>query len=95
MRNNGTVQFVHTTPEQLYIGVKEIVKNEFEELKLQFQPKKPTELLTRQEVADLFKIDLSTLWHWTKKNKFKSYGIGNRVYYKRSEVENSIVELKH
>ena len=28
-----------------------------------------------------------------KKGKLKAYGIGGRVYYKRDEVENSIIEL--
>lgn len=62
-------------------------------LEKNFQPKEPTEYLTRNEVAELLKCDLSTIWLWTKKGKIISYGIGNRVYYKRSEVENAMVRL--
>lgn len=48
------------------------------------------ELLTRQETADLLNINVATLWRYTKKGKLKSYGIGNRVYYKLSEVLESV-----
>jgi len=52
------------------------------------------ELMTRQEVANFFKIDLSTLHHWTKGGKLKSYGIGKRVYYKKSEIHNALVQIE-
>lgn len=48
-------------------------------------------LLTREEAANLLKINTSTLWNWTKKGKLITYGIGNRVYYKRGEVMKAIV----
>lgn len=66
------------------------IEQELENLKKHFQPKEPTELMTRQEVADYFKINSSTLWHWTKNGKLNAYGIGYRVYYKRSEIESSL-----
>lgn len=74
------------TPEAifaLFMGL----QNQIEELKNNFQPKEPTVLLTRTETAEYLKIDLSTVTSWTKKGKLKAYGKGNRVYYKRSEVE--------
>ena len=52
------------------------------------------ELLTREETAKLLKINTTTLWHWTKKQKLIAYGIGNRVYYKRGEVMNALVAFK-
>ena len=66
-----------------------------EELKISFQPKEPEELLTRSETSSLLKVNLSTLWNWTKNGRLKSYGIGNRVYYKRHEVMQSIINLKN
>lgn len=72
--------------EQLEIVLKTIKEN--------FQPKVPEELMTRNEVADYFKINISTLWHWTKSGKLTAYGIGNRVYYKRSEINNAIILLR-
>lgn len=89
----GQVQFISITPEQLQATIIEGVKIQLNELKKSFQPKTPTEYLTRNEVAKLLKIDLSTVHNWTKKGNLISYGIGARVYYKRSEVENGIIKL--
>jgi hypothetical protein len=47
-------------------------------------------LLSRVETCELLKINFSTLWKHTKSGKLASYGIGNRVYYKKAEVLNSI-----
>lgn len=58
-----------------------------EDLKSSFEPKKPEEYLTRQETSELLKINLSTLWAWTKKNRLKSYTLCGKVYYKRSQIE--------
>lgn len=71
----------------------ENIKQELINLKESFQPKEPTEFLTRQEVAELLKIDLSSVHNWTKKKILQSYQCSGRVYYKRKEVENAIVKL--
>lgn len=60
----------------------------------QFQPVQPTEYLTRSEVCKLLKIDLSTLHRWRKEGHIPSYGFGNRVYFKRSEVDHIINQNK-
>ena len=36
-----------------------------------------------------------TIHNYTKKGKLISHGLGHRVYYKRSEVENSIIKIEH
>lgn len=46
----------------------------------------PDVLLTREETALLLKISLTSLWKWTNSGKLRSYGLGNRRYYKKSEV---------
>ena len=51
------------------------------------------ELLTRTETAKILKVELTTLWSWTKKGKINAYGIGNRVYYKRGEIMKSLIVL--
>lgn len=63
------------------------LENQIKELKQNFEPKVPTELLTRNETAELLKCDLSTIHNWTVKGKLIPYGICGRVYYKRSEIE--------
>jgi len=63
-------------------------------LKTEFQPKKPEEFLTRNEVAKLLKINVNTVDRWSKIGKLNRYGIGDRIFYKRTEVEESITRLK-
>ncbi len=51
-------------------------------------------LMTPEEVAIFFKRHKDTIENWTQKGYLKKYGIGRAVYYKRSEVESSIVPLR-
>ena len=51
------------------------------------------ELLSREEACELLKINKTSLWKHTKNGKLKSYGIGNRVLYKRSELLDYIKPL--
>ena len=46
--------------------------------------------LTRKEVAEKLSISLPTLHDWVNKNILKAYRMGNRVYFKRSEIEGSL-----
>ena len=87
------VQFIQTTPQELEDSILQGLKSQISLLKAEFQPKEPTEYLTRNELAELLKVDLSTIHNWTKKGKIKAYGIGNRVYYKRQEINQSIKPL--
>lgn len=48
--------------------------------------------ITRREVAKLFKITLVTVHDWTRKGLLQAYKIGNRVYYKRAEVEGALTK---
>lgn len=91
----GQIQLIQLTPQELQNAIIEGINQKFEELKTSFQPKEPTELLTRAETSALLKVNLTTLWNWTKQGKLKSYGISNRVYYKRQEVMQSIINLKN
>jgi len=88
------IQFIQITPEQLKEKIVEGVKTQLDDLKEHFSPKEPTEYLTRKDVADLFKVDISTIHNWTVKDILKAYSIGRRVYYKRDEIELAIVELE-
>jgi len=86
----STIQLIQITPEELQEKILSGVRTEISKLKADFQPKEPTQFLTRSEVKDLLNVDLSTVHNWTKRGKLKAYGLGNRVYYKRSEVESAI-----
>lgn len=88
------IQFISITPEQLQDAIIEGVKNQLEELKKNFEPKTPTEFLTKQETAELLKVNLSSINNWTKRGILQRYALSGRVYYKRSEIENAVVKLK-
>jgi hypothetical protein len=88
-----SLQFISVTPEQLQTAILEGVKVQIEQLKKDFQPKEPTDYLTRNQVKNLLHVDLSTVHNYTKQGKLRAYGIGNRVYYKRHEVEQSLKPL--
>ena len=74
--------------------IKEGVKSQLEDFKETLQTHNPDELLTRIQTCKLLQIDSSTLWAWTKKGKVLAYGIGNRRYYKKAELLESLKQLK-
>ncbi|RKE91907.1 helix-turn-helix domain-containing protein [Ichthyenterobacterium magnum] len=89
------IQFIGTTPNALIDLIDETVKKRLEDLKKNFEPKQPKEYLSRQEVAKMLSVDLSTVHNWTKKGILTAHQIGGRVFYLRTDVENAIVKLKN
>ena len=82
------------SPEKLTELIKDGVKSQLEDFKKTLQTHNPDELLTRTETCKFLQIDSSTLWHWTNKGKVIAYGIGNRRYYKKAELLESLQALK-
>jgi hypothetical protein len=81
------------TVEQLQQIIGTSVKNGIQQLQKDLQPLQPNEYLTRQEVAKMFSIDISSVNNWSKNGKLKPLGMGGRVYFLRSDVEASIKPL--
>lgn len=52
------------------------------------------EFLTREETARILKIDLSTLHRWKNKGIISQYGLGNKRYYLRTEIEQKLLNNK-
>lgn len=91
---------------KLLTGVKNVIMNkivfsqiEIDELvdriasrvvEMQNKNNAESNLLTRSETAELLSISLATLNIWTKDGRVQQYGIGNRIYYKKDEVLNSL-----
>ena len=42
-------------------------------------------ILTKKQVAQLFQVHVNTISNWTKDGLLKSYSLGQRVYFKKSE----------
>jgi excisionase family DNA binding protein len=51
------------------------------------------EFISIEETCELLRLNKTSIWKHTKSGKLKSYGIGNRVLYKRSEVLEAVKPL--
>lgn len=90
----NAIQITQFTPNELKSLLMEGVQQVVNQIREEFQPKTPTEYLTRKQVAKMLDINLTTLNNWTNKGVLISYGIQGRVYYKRDEVDRAFIELK-
>ncbi|WP_312322974.1 helix-turn-helix domain-containing protein [Soonwooa sp.] len=91
----SAIQFIGIAPKDLITELKNSLIPELKaQLSAEFQPKQPAEYLTRSEVCKLLKIDLSTLHRWRKDGTMSSFGIGNRVYFLRSHIDELILKNK-
>lgn len=90
---SATVQFIQYTPEQLQSEISNGVKIQLQEFLTHFKPVQPAEYLTRQQVAKMFDVDLSTVHNWCKSGKLKPLGIGSRVYFLRTDIEACLIPL--
>lgn len=88
-----SILFSGIKPQDFKKEILEEIKSFLQELLPQKEVEQGSDYLTRQQVAEMLSIDLSTLHNWTKQGKLISYGIGHRVYYKRSEIEQAIIKL--
>jgi hypothetical protein len=79
-------QFIQVTPEDLAILIKESVKQSLPSPLLPPVDSPLKEILTRRETANLFSISLVCLHDWIKKGILKPYKVGNKTYFKRSEI---------
>lgn len=90
----NTIQITQFTPNELKSLLMEGVQQVVNQIREEFQPKTPTQYLTRKQVAKMLDINLTTLNNWTNRGALTSYGIQGRVYYKRDEVERAFIKLK-
>ena len=88
------ITIIQASSRELEEAITKRFQIEIEKLRNHFQPREPEELMTRKDVANFLKCDISTIHNWTTKGKLIPYGIGNRVYYKRSQVTQSLIQLK-
>ena len=84
----------NVSTEDLKDLIKESVKSQLDDFAKELKVYNPDELLTREQTCEFLQIDSSTLYHYTKKGKVTAYGIGNRRYYKKAELLESLKPLK-
>jgi predicted DNA-binding transcriptional regulator AlpA len=61
--------------------------------KYRLPPKdEPEELLTVEETLKFLKCSKQALWNWRKNGVLPSYRLGNRVYYKKSDIWKKLIK---
>ena len=90
---NESTLLQNVSPERLTELINNGIKSQLLDFKETFNIHNPDELLTRTETCKYLQIDSSTLWAWSNKGKVKAYGIGNRRYYKKAELLESLKPL--
>jgi len=58
------------------------------------QERNPEEYMTRHQACNHLKICLTTLHNRTKAGNLKSYRIGRRILYKKSEVNEAVISSR-
>ena len=77
-------------PQQLTETILKGVETQINDLKKNFTPKEPDDFLTRMETAKLLKISLTTVHEWANTGTLKAYKVGNRTYFSRKKIENTL-----
>ncbi len=87
-----SIQVYEIDPEEfkneILAGVEKLLK-EFSE---QFTPKHPEIWMNRKDVGELLGISVVTIHNWSKDGILKPYKIGTRVRFKRSDIEQTLLE---
>ncbi len=87
------IQLFQVTPNELAHLISESVKTQIQELvnaTNKEQPKDENDLLSRKETAEFFKVSLVSIHAWMKDGIIKPYKVGNRTYFKKSELINVV-----
>lgn len=87
------IQVFEITPEELVAKVVNELKQS-QELATPQTTSQPEEYLSVKDVADLFHISIATVNNWRREGIIVAYQIGGKIFFKRSEIENSLVQLK-
>ncbi len=80
--------------------IKPIAKEWFKEVVNEFftgkepETSNPEELLTPEEAAKFLKCTTTSLWRMRKAGTIRLYGLAGKRFYKRSELLNSLEEIK-
>ena len=65
-----------------------LIENAVEKALANLQAKKPEDrIVTRKDIAELFKVSLTTVNSWSRTGKLKRRYMGSRVYFLYTEVE--------
>lgn len=85
-------ELILTNPKDMRVLISEVMEEKLNAFSFWFESKiiEQDKPLTREETVKYLDISFSTLNRWTNEGKIKSHGIGDRVYYKMSEIEKAL-----
>ncbi|MDV7187633.1 helix-turn-helix domain-containing protein [Lutibacter sp. TH_r2] len=82
-----------TSPQELKDIIINDFKTELEKFSKNFQPIEQPEYLTREEVATILKISMSTISDWNRKGILNPYRLGNTIRYKSNELDQVLIQI--
>ena len=88
---NDITQLHNICPEEFKNEILSGVQKQLEKFSQNFKPKDPITWITRKEASELIGVSLVTIHNWTKEGVIKAYKIGNRVRFKKSEIEETLL----
>lgn len=87
------LQINGVTPQELKESIIADFRTELEKFSKNFQPIEQPEYLTRDEVAGILKISMSTISDWNRKGILNPYRLGNTIRYKSNELDQVLIQI--
>lgn len=85
--SNKVLQVHQISAENLLTQIDGIIENRLKSFTPStVAPSDAPEYLSREQVANMFNVSFPTLWAWCNKGILKSYKLGNKVRFLKSEV---------
>ncbi len=85
--NKHITQLHDVNPEDYKNDILCGIAKQFEKFSKNFQPKDPTIWIGRKEAAEILGVTYPTLLDWNKKGILHPFKVGNRVRYRRNDIE--------
>lgn len=88
-------EIVLTNQNDLRVLIADAVEERLKAVAKWFESKVTDEnkILTRQDTADYLGMSLTTLYRHTRDGKITAYGIGDRVYYKMTDITAAMKQI--
>lgn len=90
--NKKIIQIESLTAEDIQNQFNQL-KNMLNELMNGYKLQTEDEWLTTEQVCKMLNVDRSTTYLWARKGFLQKYGIGNRTYFKKSDILNAMTKL--
>ena len=80
------------TADELTTQISDAVNAKYKLLLSKKEQAEADELLTVEDTLKFLKCSKQALWNWRKNGILPSYRLGNRVYYKKSDIYSKLIK---